>query len=86
MMATSSSRSPKRRSWRYVYLYRTLAPPDGAPLQSILLVIDAVVKDKERMVGLAKPLTTSFLIRGAQLAVVRRLDSQYHVRRLLPLA
>ena len=42
--------------------------------------MDAVVKDEERMVGLAKQLATSFLVRGAQLAVVRRLDSRYVVK------
>ena len=42
--------------------------------------MDAVVKDEERMVGLAKQLATSFLIRGAQLAVVKRLDSRYVVK------
>lgn len=49
-------------------------------LQSFSLVVDAVVKDEEHMVGLAKQLSTSFLIRGAQLAVVRRLESRYVVK------
>ncbi|KAG6380328.1 hypothetical protein JVT61DRAFT_8438 [Boletus reticuloceps] len=47
-----------------------------ALLESFSLVMDSVVKDEERMVGLAKQLATSFLVRGAQLAVVRRLDSR----------
>ncbi|KAF8558607.1 hypothetical protein OG21DRAFT_1504012 [Imleria badia] len=51
-----------------------------ALLESFSLVMDAVVKDEERMVGLAKQLATSFLVRGAQLAVVRRLDSRYVVK------
>lgn len=42
--------------------------------------MDGVVKDEEQMVGLAKQLATSFLIRGAQLAVVRRLDSRFVVK------
>ena len=61
-------------------LQRTLARPDDARLQSFSLVMDAVVKDEERIVGLAKQLATSFLIRGAQLAVVKRLDSRYVVK------
>ncbi|KAF8452670.1 hypothetical protein L210DRAFT_3639153 [Boletus edulis BED1] len=51
-----------------------------ALLESFSLVMDSVVKDEERMVGLAKQLATSFLVRGAQLAVVRRLDSRYVVK------
>lgn len=42
--------------------------------------MDAVVNDEERTIGLAKQLATSFLIRGAQLAVVRRLESRYVVK------
>lgn len=43
-------------------------------------MIDAVVKDEEQMVDLAKQLATSFLVRGAQLAVVRRLQTRYIVQ------
>jgi cohesin complex subunit SA-1/2 len=42
--------------------------------------MDGVVKDEEQTVTLAKQLATSFIIRGAQLSVVRRLDSRYVVR------
>ena len=46
-------------------------------LEAFSLVMDGVVKNEERMVSLAKQLATSFLIRGAQLSVVRRLDARY---------
>ena len=59
---------------------RCFAPSDDTFQQSFSLVMDTVVKDGERLVGLAKQLATSFLIRGAQLAVVRRLDSRYIVK------
>jgi cohesin complex subunit SA-1/2 len=49
---------------------------NGLP-QSFSLVMDSVVKDEERTVNLAKQLASSFIIRGAQLAVVRKLDGKY---------
>ncbi|KIJ64745.1 hypothetical protein HYDPIDRAFT_28110 [Hydnomerulius pinastri MD-312] len=48
--------------------------------ESFALVLDGVVKGEEHTVGLAKQLASSFIIRGAQLAVVRRLDGQYIVK------
>ncbi|KAF9224974.1 hypothetical protein BS17DRAFT_779369 [Gyrodon lividus] len=51
-----------------------------ALLESFSLVMDSIVKDEERTVGLAKQLASSFIIRGAQLAVVRKLDGQYIVK------
>ncbi|KAH7883079.1 hypothetical protein F5I97DRAFT_1979019 [Phlebopus sp. FC_14] len=48
--------------------------------ESFSLVLDSVVKDEERTVNLAKQLASAFFIRGAQLSVVRRLDSQYIVK------
>ncbi|KIJ16482.1 hypothetical protein PAXINDRAFT_113645 [Paxillus involutus ATCC 200175] len=48
-----------------------------ALLESFSLVMDSVVKDEERTVNLAKQLASSFIIRGAQLAVVRKLDGKY---------
>lgn len=38
--------------------------------------MDGVVKNEERTVALAKQLATTFIVRGAQLAVVRRLDGR----------
>ncbi|KIK96764.1 hypothetical protein PAXRUDRAFT_825621 [Paxillus rubicundulus Ve08.2h10] len=48
-----------------------------ALLESFSLVMDSVVKDEERTINLAKQLASSFIIRGAQLAVVRKLDGKY---------
>jgi cohesin complex subunit SA-1/2 len=49
-------------------------------MQSFTLVLDSVVRGEERAVALAKQLGQSFMIRGAQLSVVKRLDSQYIVQ------
>ena len=39
--------------------------------------MDGVVKTEEHAVALAKLLASSFLIRGAQLTVVRKIDGQH---------
>jgi cohesin complex subunit SA-1/2 len=43
-------------------------------------VLDNIVDVETHAVALAKQLVSSFLIRGAQLSVVRRIDSQYIVQ------
>ncbi|OAX37862.1 hypothetical protein K503DRAFT_742134 [Rhizopogon vinicolor AM-OR11-026] len=48
--------------------------------ESFTLVLDSVVRGEDRAVALAKQLGQSFIIRGAQLSVVKRLDSQYIVQ------
>ena len=48
--------------------------------QSFTLVLDGIVDDETHAVALSKQLASSFLIRGAQLSVVRRIDSQYIVQ------
>jgi cohesin complex subunit SA-1/2 len=49
-------------------------------MQSFTLVLDSIVRGEERAVALTKQLGQSFIIRGAQLSVIRRLDSQYIVQ------
>ncbi|KAF9232626.1 hypothetical protein BU15DRAFT_90603 [Melanogaster broomeanus] len=53
---------------------------ERALLESFSLAMDSVGKDEERTVNLAKQLASCFIVRGAQLAVIRRLDSQYVVK------
>ncbi|KAI6041487.1 hypothetical protein EDC04DRAFT_2565548 [Pisolithus marmoratus] len=48
--------------------------------ESFSLLLDSVVHNEDCSVGLAKQLASTFMIRGAQLAVVRRLDTQYIVK------
>ncbi|KAI6126831.1 hypothetical protein F5141DRAFT_1083660 [Pisolithus sp. B1] len=48
--------------------------------ESFGLLLDSVVRSEDSSVSLAKQLASTFMIRGAQLAVVRRLDSQYIVK------
>lgn len=48
--------------------------------QSFTLVLDGVVEDETNAVALSKQLASSFLIRGAQLSVVRRIEGQYVVQ------
>ncbi|KAH7929010.1 hypothetical protein BV22DRAFT_1003690 [Leucogyrophana mollusca] len=48
--------------------------------ESFTLVLDGVVRGEEFTVSLAKQLASSFMIRGAQLAIIRRLDSSFIVR------
>jgi len=43
-------------------------------------VLDNIVEGEAHTVALSKQLASSFLIRGAQLSVVRRIDSQYIVQ------
>ncbi|KAG6336650.1 hypothetical protein ID866_2431 [Astraeus odoratus] len=43
-------------------------------------VLDSVVRNEDHSVNLAKQLASSFMIRGAQLAVIRKLDSKYIVK------
>ncbi|KAL4076765.1 hypothetical protein V8B97DRAFT_2084279 [Scleroderma yunnanense] len=43
-------------------------------------LLDSVVHSEDQSINLAKQLASSFMIRGAQLAVVRRLDSKYIVK------
>ena len=43
-------------------------------------MLDNIVDGETHAVALAKQLVSSFLIRGAQLSVVRRIDSQYIVQ------
>jgi cohesin complex subunit SA-1/2 len=43
-------------------------------------VLDNTVDGETQTVALAKQLASSFLIRGAQLSVVRRMDSQYIIQ------
>lgn len=44
-----------------------------------MLYLDGVARSEDHTVALAKLLSSSFIIRGAQLSVVRRLDSQHVV-------
>ncbi|KAI6015155.1 hypothetical protein F5J12DRAFT_519559 [Pisolithus orientalis] len=48
--------------------------------ESFGLLLDSVVRNEDCSVGLAKQLASTFMIRGAQLAVVRKLDSQCIVK------
>ncbi|KAF7978768.1 hypothetical protein HWV62_44804 [Athelia sp. TMB] len=48
--------------------------------EAFTLVLDSVVADETNTVALAKLLASSFVIRGAQLSIVRRIDSQYIVQ------
>ncbi|OBZ76095.1 Cohesin subunit psc3 [Grifola frondosa] len=47
--------------------------------ESFTLVLDGMVRGEEHSVALAKTLAACLMIRGAQLSVVRRLDSRYVV-------
>jgi cohesin complex subunit SA-1/2 len=49
-------------------------------LQSFGLVLDGTVKDETHSIALAKLLVSCLVIRGAQLSVVRRLDSQFVIQ------
>lgn len=44
------------------------------------MVLDGIVPDETNTVQLAKHLAPTFLLRGAHLAVLKRLDSQYIVQ------
>ncbi|PCH37402.1 hypothetical protein WOLCODRAFT_84248 [Wolfiporia cocos MD-104 SS10] len=44
---------------------------------SFTLLLDGMVESEEHSTALAKSLAACFMIRGAQLAVIRKLDSQY---------
>ncbi|KAG6913621.1 hypothetical protein DXG01_005518 [Tephrocybe rancida] len=44
------------------------------------LVLDGVVQDETKMVQLAKLLATCLAVRGSQLSIIRRLESQYVVQ------
>ncbi|KAF9029519.1 hypothetical protein BDZ89DRAFT_1065307 [Hymenopellis radicata] len=48
--------------------------------EAFTLVIDGVVDDEENAIHLAKQLATCFVIRGAQLTVIRRLDVNFVVQ------
>lgn len=48
--------------------------------QAFTLVLDSYVADETNTVALAKLLASSFSIRGAQLSIVRRIESQYIVQ------
>jgi cohesin complex subunit SA-1/2 len=48
--------------------------------QSFTLVLDNIVDGEAHAVALAKQLASAFLIRGAQLSVVRRIESKYVVQ------
>lgn len=48
--------------------------------EAYTLVLDGVVHDESNALLLAKLLSSSFAIRGSQLSIVRRLDSQYIVQ------
>jgi cohesin complex subunit SA-1/2 len=43
-------------------------------------VLDGVVRDDQNTLHLSKLLATCFVIRGSQLSIVRRLESQYVVQ------
>lgn len=43
-------------------------------------MIDGIADDETHTIALSKQLASSFLIRGAQLSVVRRIDSQFIVQ------
>ena len=43
------------------------------------MVLDGISPSEENSIALSKLLSTAFLIRGAQLAVVKRLDSRFVV-------
>ncbi|OCH94580.1 hypothetical protein OBBRIDRAFT_747233 [Obba rivulosa] len=47
--------------------------------ESFTLVLDSVERTEEHSVALAKALSACFLLRGAQLSIIRRLDSQFVV-------
>lgn len=48
--------------------------------KSFSLVLDSVVRTEDHSISLAKQLSSSFVIRGAQLVVLRRLESQHIVQ------
>ena len=48
-------------------------------VQSFLMVLDGISFTEEHSVALSKLLSTAFVIRGAQLSVVKRLDSHFVV-------
>ncbi|KAF9463277.1 hypothetical protein BDZ94DRAFT_636599 [Collybia nuda] len=48
--------------------------------EAYTLVLDGVVRDDQNTLHLAKLLATCFVIRGSQLSIVRRLDSQHVVQ------
>jgi cohesin complex subunit SA-1/2 len=50
------------------------------PTQSFTLVLDSIVRGEDHAVALAKQLGQSFMIRGAQLSIVKKLDSQHIVQ------
>lgn len=48
--------------------------------QAYTLVLDGIVHDETNALQLSKLLATCFAIRGSQLSIVRRLESQYVVQ------
>ncbi|KAF8062324.1 hypothetical protein FPV67DRAFT_1508040 [Lyophyllum atratum] len=48
--------------------------------ESYTLVLDGVVPDETNSLQLSKLLATCFVVRGSQLSIIRRLDSQYVVQ------
>lgn len=48
--------------------------------ESFTLVLDSIVRGEDHVVALAKQLGQSFMIRGAQLSIVKKLDSQHIVQ------
>ncbi|KAK0498783.1 hypothetical protein EDD18DRAFT_1318874 [Armillaria luteobubalina] len=48
--------------------------------EAFTLILDSVVPDETNVVQLAKQLASCFVVRGVQLSIVRRLDSEYIVQ------
>ncbi|SJL10386.1 uncharacterized protein ARMOST_13772 [Armillaria ostoyae] len=48
--------------------------------EAFTLILDSVVRDETNAVQLAKQLASCFVVRGVQLSIVRRLDSEYIVQ------
>ncbi|KAG7442823.1 uncharacterized protein BT62DRAFT_935557 [Guyanagaster necrorhizus] len=48
--------------------------------EAFTLILDSVVRDETNAVQLAKQLASCFVIRGIQLSIIRRLDSEYIVQ------
>ncbi|KAJ6612818.1 hypothetical protein B0H10DRAFT_2051218 [Mycena sp. CBHHK59/15] len=53
---------------------------DQAMREAFTLVLDGIVPDETNVVQLAKQLAGTFMLRGAHLAVLKRLDNQYIVQ------
>ena len=77
---TLSSQSPHNPLKRYFFSIHYYNGYLTAWSQSFSLVLDGVVEDETNAVALSKHLASSFLIRGAQLSVVRRIEGQYVVQ------